>query len=280
MKNITILLCKVSIFHLIIAASGFNTILAQQEAFSLKSEILGETREMNVHLPKDYDDKNKSGYAVLYMLDGGGDDALAAATARKLYKEKIMSKIIIVAIKSIRRGYDFTPPYEKLGRGANHRKGNGDKFLAFIKNELIPQTNKKYRTNNQQYFMGHSWGGAFATYVLSQTPELFNGFFIFSPTILYASTIEESTETLFADLTKNFNNNHTLPAFIYVSVGEDEQSRFKESYKALVAYLKKNAPAKIRLQFAITKDAAHMENPEISIPIAFRFGWEISKIIK
>ena len=122
--------------------------------------------------------------------------------------------------------------------------------------------------------MGHSWGGAFATYLLSQSPDLFEGFFLFSPTFLYGPTIEESTDKLFSDLTAIFNKDVKLPAFVYVSVGEDERVSFKESYQSLAGFLKQHIPSRVKLHCETTAGAAHMENPEISIPRALEIWME------
>jgi predicted alpha/beta superfamily hydrolase len=274
MKNIRMSFINLFVFCFVFGVFGLSIASAQKASFSLKSETLGETRKMIVHLPEAYDVKHKDGYSVIYMLDAGNDDALTAKTARELNKAGIMPRVIVVAIENIRRGYDFTPPYEMFGRGDDRKKGNADKFLAFIKTELIPETDKKFKTNGHKVFMGHSWGGAFATYLLSQSPDLFDGFFIFSPSILYRSTFEKSTATLFADINSKFGSDVKLPSFIYVSVGSKERARFRESYSGFVGYLKKNAPSKVKTKFEVTEGADHMENPEISIPIALRFGWK------
>ena len=77
-------LFKIFVFYFIYGAFGFNSASALEANFSLKSEILDETRKIIVHLPETYDAKHKNGYTVIYMLDAGNDDALTAETARKL----------------------------------------------------------------------------------------------------------------------------------------------------------------------------------------------------
>lgn len=261
-------LFKACTLFLIYGILGINSALALTENFSLKSEILHETRRIVVHLPEGYDDKYKNGYSVIYMLDAGNDDVLTAKTAKQLNTAGILPKVIVVAIENIRRGYDFTRPYDMFGRGEERKKGNGDKFLAFIKMELIPKTNKKYRTNTRKIFMGHSAGGAFTSYLLSQLPDLFDGFLIFSP------APRNSEDRLFQDYRDNFNRGVELPEFVYVSVGGDEEPRFQESYKSLTAFLKKHTPSSVKLKFEITEGANHMGNPEKSISRALKFGWK------
>jgi hypothetical protein len=72
---------NVFLFCLISGAVSASSALAQQD-FTIKSEILQETREMVVHLPKNNDPNNKEGYPVLYTLDADQkSDEIAAQTA-------------------------------------------------------------------------------------------------------------------------------------------------------------------------------------------------------
>ncbi|MFT7560059.1 MAG: putative alpha/beta superfamily hydrolase [Flavobacteriales bacterium] len=245
-----------------------NTDFLETEKFSLKSEILKETRNMIIHLPEGYDNTNKNRYSVIYMLDAGNDDTLTATIASQLHTAGIMPKVIVVAIKNIRRGYDFARPYDMSGRGDERRKGNGENFSEFIKRELIPAINKNFKTNDKKIFMGHSAGGAFASYLLSQSPDLFDGFLIFSP------APGDSSDRLFKDFRENINRDINLPEFIYASVGGDEATQFKRSYQRLTSSLKKHTPSKVKLKFETTDGADHMENPERSISSALKFAWK------
>jgi hypothetical protein len=51
------------------------------------------------------------------MLDAGNDDTLAAQTQIKIASKGIMPPVIIVTIKNIRRGFDFTPTVYRLLSG-------------------------------------------------------------------------------------------------------------------------------------------------------------------
>ena len=136
MKQVTMSLIKIFVSCLIYGALALSTASAQQANFSLQSKILGETRKVIVHLPEAYDANHKDGYTVIYMLDAGNDDALTAEAAGAHHTAGIMPEVMVVAIENIRRGYDFTPPYEMAGRGDDRQNGNGDKFLAFIRHYI------------------------------------------------------------------------------------------------------------------------------------------------
>jgi len=274
MSNFQQSFIKLPLLCFIVSLFSIHSALAQDANFTLNSEILGESRNIIVHLPEGYDSNQQKKYPVIYMLDAGNDDVLMAETVTSGHRAGNMPEAVVVAIENIRRGFDFTPPYEAFGRGDKRQYGNGDKFLSFIKDELIPKTEKKLRTNGHKIFMGHSWGGAFASYVLSKEPDLFDGLFIFSPAIAYGPTVEKSMEKLFVDLDKIFKSNVNLPEFIYMSVGTEEHERYREAYEYFAAYLKENISSSVKLNFNITQEADHMANPEMSLPLALKFAWK------
>ncbi|MGB0898852.1 MAG: alpha/beta hydrolase [Psychrobium sp.] len=263
-KFITILIASASL-----CLSSLAIAVSSVEERSLQSDILNENRSFSVYLPSNYDKNNAKKFSVLYMLDAGNDDALVAQQADKLANEAGKQAPIVVAIANIRRGYDFTPSYLKLGRGNNRRDGNGDNFLSFITKELIPKIEQEYSVNDTRYFMGHSWGGAFSSYVLSQNPDLFKGFFIFSPSFGNIPNVSNKDDKLSQDFIKNIKQNKSLH-FVYVSVGGKERQRFKNSFDGFKPFLESQLPQHIRLVTAVNDDVDHLANPEVSIPNALK----------
>jgi len=252
-----------------LCVSSLAIALSPPEQKSLKSDILNENRSFSVYLPSNYDKNDAKKYSVLYMLDAGNDDELVAQQLEKLAGEAGKKPPIVVAIANIRRGYDFTPGYLKLGRGENRRNGNGDNFLSFITKELIPKIEQEYSVNDTRYFMGHSWGGAFSAYVLSQYPDLFKGVFIFSPSFGNIPDASNKEDKLSQDFIKNIAKNKSLE-FVYLSVGGKERQRFRNSFDGFKPYLESQLPQRIKLVTTVNEDADHMANPEVSIPNALK----------
>ena len=61
-----------------------------------RSTILGQERELIVHLPRDYDAAHR--YPVLYVLDGSSQDQPLADKLDSLYREKAGLQAIVVGI--------------------------------------------------------------------------------------------------------------------------------------------------------------------------------------
>lgn len=245
---------------------------AQQDNFSIKSEILQETREIVVHLPENYDPDSKEGYPVLYMLDAGQGnhdgghtyDEIVAQIAHEHYKAKIMPEVIVIGIKNIRRGYDLLPPFVSLELDGKQVFGNGDKFLAFIENELIPIASKKFRTNGRRVFMGHSMAGRFIAYSLSQSPELFDAYFITS------QSVGAYGDQIYNDLKLVFKQDLDFPTFIYVSVGGDEKPGMITYYERLTTLLEQHLPAQVKLFHENNAGKDHHSNEAISRSTALK----------
>ncbi len=115
--------------------------------------------------------------------------------------------------------------------------------------------------------MGHSSGGFFASYLMSKTEKIFDGFFIFSP------ALREDNNELFSDLKQVLNNKQQNPKFIYLTVGSNEQKWFQSAYKNMSAFLNENAADNINIHMSVTKNADHMQNPEMSLEGALKFAY-------
>jgi hypothetical protein len=95
--------------------------------------------------------------------------------------------------------------------------GDGPKFLAFFKEELIPFIETEYRADgSQRTLMGSSFGGLFTLYAMFTETELFSGYVAASPAVSYAEGVAFEQEAEYA------STNQDLPVRLFVSVGELE----------------------------------------------------------
>src|SRR5262249_20893407 len=110
------------------------------EAFQITSEILKETRQINVALPasfaKSAPDRR---YPVTIVLDGESNVPPVVAVSDELSRNGQIPESIIIAIPNIDpmqgRLRDLTPPGLSVsGSGLNE---GGDRFLDFIERELL-----------------------------------------------------------------------------------------------------------------------------------------------
>jgi uncharacterized protein len=97
------------------------------------------------------------------------------------------------------------------------KSGGGPAFHEFIKHELIPVIDQKYRTDPAKRILaGHSHGGGFTLFAMFQEPRLFSHYIASSPSLDYADFAMFSRESEYAKKHKS------LPAQLHLSAGELE----------------------------------------------------------
>lgn len=137
--------------------------------FQMYSNTLGEVRHFGVFLPESYPHSPQA-YPVVYVLDGDAYYLTVNSAIRALAGQGAMPEAIMVAISNPEREVDMTPDYINIP-GVD-RPAAGD-FLAFLTQELIPVLDKNYRTLPLRLLVGHSHGGLFSLYALTESPEVF-----------------------------------------------------------------------------------------------------------
>lgn len=127
---------------------------------SLYSETLNEYRKIYVQFPADYKADNNKKYAVAFILDG---EVLLPAVnnVQSFYSGGFTPEMILIGIdNSKNRTRDLTTSRisEKYGRPFNEENGEGEQFLKFFEEELIPYVEGKYPSTNYRTLIGHSYG--------------------------------------------------------------------------------------------------------------------------
>ena len=105
---------------------------------------------------------------------------------------KIIPNLIVIGIENTDRTRDLTPTHSvidasgKPDTSANafgKTSGGGEKFLQFIRDELMPYVDSHYPTAPYKILYGHSLGGLMAVYCLLHHPAYFNAYIAISPSL-------------------------------------------------------------------------------------------------
>ena len=186
MKNIYyILLTGLILFTSCSNAVQPNDPIPEHETFTIKSKQIGENRIINIWTPENYKTSSNS-LPVMYMADGGikEDFPHIANTLAKLIKERKIKPIILVGIENTQRRRDLTGFTEvEKDKKIAPVVGGSEKFRAFIKEELFPEINKRYRTTNEKSIIGESASGLFVMETFFLTPEMFDNYIAFDPSL-------------------------------------------------------------------------------------------------
>lgn len=218
---------------------------------TIQSEVLNENRLLNIYLPQGY--SADSTYPVIYLLDGSSnEDFLHVAGLLQFCNYpwlKYMPKSILVGISNVDRRRDFThPSSDEEYKKKYPTTGGSEAFIKFVGSELQPFIDSQYPVNGTNMLIGQSLGGLLATEVLYKKPEMFDHYFIVSPSLWYdyLSLLEQDPAFVASNFRKQIS--------VYVAVG-NEGRVMKTVAKRL--YKKANGADYVKAQFEYFKDEDH-----------------------
>lgn len=187
---------KKVIFFLLIAAVTiscknkgivYNDPVPEHDSLTISSKFVNEDRVINIWTPPDYK-KSTASFPVLYMPDGGvkEDFPHIANTLSKLIKENKIPPYILVGIENTERRRDLSGPTKiEYDLKMVPNPGGSNNFRSFIKNELFPEINERYRTKNKKAIIGESAAGIFVIETFLLDNDMFDYYIAMDPALWY-----------------------------------------------------------------------------------------------
>lgn len=224
----------------------------------ITSESLADSFLIFVSVPDNYFSSDKR-YPVIYVLDGDIAFGMAVSISRYLQIGGNTPESIVVGIgygaigKSIaeKRKRDYGP----------EPAGSANQFLEFLKSQLIPYIDLKYRTtSDNRTINGFSLGGLFVLYTLFTQPDLFDNYIAGSPYLLWDDNSIYKFE-------ENFSGkivSKTLNVFISVGSEESDDKYFTPIDSLVTKIQEKNYPT-LNLTTKVFDGSTHLAGPPESI---------------
>ncbi|WP_054439256.1 alpha/beta hydrolase [Novosphingobium sp. ST904] len=153
--------------------------------YELRSAVLGDTREVNVWLPTGYD-KSADRYPVVYLLDGGLDQDFVhiAGLGSLASLSWTYGPMIVVGVQTKDRRAELTSrPTDPRYLSAFPESGGADRFRRFLRDEVIPFVEARFRSGDRRALMGESLAGLFVVDTLLNDPTLFGDYVAVSPSL-------------------------------------------------------------------------------------------------
>lgn len=228
---------------------------------SIKSNILNESREINIYLPLGYSDTSSKNYPVIYLLDGSKDEDFIHIAGLVQFGSfswiNMIPESIVVGIANVDRKRDFTYPSQNEDEQTEFpTSGHSAKFISFLANELQPFIDSNFKTNKTKTIIGQSLGGLLATEILIKSPNLFDNYIIVSPSLWW-----DNQKLLDLQCTSYKGNKS-----IYIAVGK-EGKVMEQAAKQLYKKLKKKQSSSLFFEFL--KDKTHGDALHIAVYNAF-----------
>jgi hypothetical protein len=222
------------------------------ETFTMQSAILGEARRINVYAPPGYAESTDMRLPVLYMPDGGiREDFLhVAGLIQVSVGNGTMRPFLLVGIENTQRRRDLTGPT------ANARDstiapnvGGSAAFRSFLRSELMPLIDARYRTTAETGIVGESLAGLFVVETFFLEPDLFDTYIAFDPSLWWndAHLVSSAVERLASDA-------HQGRTLYLASSGEPELA---ELTRRLAGLLEQHAGAGVEWNYHAMPDETH-----------------------
>jgi len=243
------------------------------ESFLLHSAQVGIDYRIYVALPPQYSEPDST-FPVIYNLDSDITFGMMTDISRMLRLDSEIPATILVGITyggdeekwRRNRNRDLTPAATE----GNEIGGGARAFLSFIKEELIPVIDARYRTNpHDRVLSGASYAGLFALYALLQEPELFQRYLAAVPTVVYADRI------LFAMEEASSQGRSDLRARVFISAeGTQEENWYVDFWSAIWAFthqLQSHEYPGLRLHTVMYQGETHAQAQPRSFTAGLKF---------
>ena len=231
-----VFLVLTAFFSIGINASNFVSMKIPQ------STNMVETPNIMVALPPSYKLDITKKYPVLFVLDGVANGELVNGMLQRLHLSKGSNEHIIVGVTSSNRLRDFAPTVNRDPRGPVGEGGGGDKFLDFLEAELIPEINKKYRTNDHNVIAGYSVAGLLVIHSFQSRPNLFQRHLAFSPAVWWGERETSQATKKYVTTAKHIQN------YLYMAIGS-EGGEMREVYDSLAQTILRNRNIDFNVRF-------------------------------
>jgi predicted alpha/beta superfamily hydrolase len=222
------------------------------ETFTVESKVLGEKRRINVYLPPGYAASLALRLPVLYMPDGGlAEDFLhIAGLVQVSVGNETMRPFVLVGIENTERRRDLTGPTKNEDdKKVAKVVGKSAAFRQFIRDELMPEVNRRYRATKETAIVGESFAGLFVVEAFLLEPALFDTYIAIDPSLWWNDReLVESAAGRLRSMPK-------LEKTLYLAQSGEE--RVEGVAKRFADEVRKHAPSGIRFYFRSWPDEKH-----------------------
>jgi hypothetical protein len=215
----------------------------------IASARVGELRKFHVSLPDGYAASNER-YPVLLMLDGEFNfNSGEIGGLRHAAQKGEIPEFIIVGIPNTDRGLDCFPEEITYPDGEK-AGGRADRFLAFLREELVPHIERNYRCRPFRVLYGTSNTGFTAVHALFHDPGLADYYVAASATLSIPGFIARRD-----GLIRGFKGGERKLALV---MGENDYPTILSLNGELKEACDSIAPAGLSCRFKVIENAGHV----------------------
>ena len=160
-----------------------------------------------------------------------------------------MRPFLLVGIENTERRRDMTGPTENEDdKKIAPRVGGSEAFRRFIRDELMPQVKRRYRTTDETAIVGESLAGLFVVETFLLEPELFDTYIAFDPSLWWNS------QKLLSDAGQRVRTRPKLAKTLYLASSSEEIGAATQRFADVLG---KDAPSGVRWYYQKMPDEKH-----------------------
>ena len=219
MRTLTSLL----IFFSISLTFGQKTIFKKYN-----SEVLNDTRNLSIYLPKNYDKDSISNFPLAIVLDSHKLFDLYVGASNYYAELDQAPEQIIVGI-DMKESRNKDAGYDMINGNLDN---NSENFYRFIRDEMIPYIEASYKTSPFLTIVGESLTANYITHFLKEEYSIFNAYICLNPTL--SNTIKNQIESYTLEELGSEDNTF----YFYLSSNPFSNDKKKEKIKNFGEFIK------------------------------------------
>ena len=253
---------KLLIFVLLVAPLLSS---AQSLYETISSEKLGETREIKIQLPRNYEENTEKTYPVILVLDGDYlFEPMAGNVDYASYWEDA-PEMIVVGVNQSKTRMDDAYYDERNFLPAD----KGAAFFEFLGMELMQHLDNKYRTADFRVIAGHDYTANFINYYLLKPDPIFDGYINLSPDLA-----PPMADRISSNLAKS-----ETKKWIYLATGTSDIPQLKKGIEDLNSQLAAIENDLVTYKFDNFDNATHYSLVGKAIPSALESMFSVYRPI-
>ena len=192
------------------------------------SEVLNDTRNLTIYLPKSYDKDSISNFPLAIVLDGHKLFDLYVGASNYYAELDQAPEQIIVGI-DMKESRNKDAGYDMINGNLDN---NSENFYRFIRDEMIPYIEASYKTSPFLTIVGESLTANYITHFLKEEYSIFNAYICLNPTL--SNTIKNQIESYTLEELSSEDNTF----YFYLSSNPFSNDKKKEKIKNFGEFIK------------------------------------------
>ncbi len=223
------------------------------QTYTIQSTVYDTTRRVSIKMPVQYASNPEQRFSVVYAIDGGPEQDFPhlAGLLQSVDINYTMEPLILVGIETVKRAAEITPiasdpRYDEIFE----ERGGASQFREFIRKDVMPWVNNKYRINDDRMVIGESLAGLFIVDTLLNDPTLFNRYAAISPSLWWDNLALVKTATT------QLNNMPVGNRELYLSMA-NEGLKMQKGLDVLIGALESDGPAQLKWHYLDLRNNEH-----------------------